>query len=136
MSTPTLCSSETPPGYSLEDVKTRDSAPWYAPGKNSGTAKLIVTDQFVSADPPMSPTWQSALIALVIARYRAGYPYCYIRHTGTEPSADYHTALQSWLRETYDFPGKFGTTLFGVRVLFAPNTHTILIHVPFVVEPR
>lgn len=136
MSSPTPLTSEVPPGYSLEDLEARGKSTWYAPGKNFANANLIVTDQFVSSDSPMSPPWQSSVTALVIARYRAGYPYCHIRHNGTEPSAGYHTALQNWLRETYDFPGKFGTTVFGVRVLFAPNTHTILMHIPFVIQPR
>ncbi|MGB4767916.1 MAG: hypothetical protein WBP22_01535 [Candidatus Saccharimonas sp.] len=124
-------SSNTPPGYSEEDVEHRRNAKWYKPGST-----LQVTDQLISTDAEMSPEWQATLTERIIARYRAGYPYSYIRYNGTALSASYHTALQDWLRNTYDFPGKFGTTVFGVRVLFAPNAHTILMHVPFVAKPR
>lgn len=120
-----------PPGYHLEDTAIRSTGRRYSISNDT-----ISTDTLMSKQPVLSIGWLMDLSRIVDMRYREGYPWCRITYTGSGNSTEYHRELQTLLREIYDFPGQFGSTYYGVRVEFAPNTTTVYIHIPFPTNPR
>ncbi|MGB4762605.1 MAG: hypothetical protein WBP12_04610 [Candidatus Saccharimonas sp.] len=117
-----------PPGYSEEDTTERHSAKRYEP--RSSMRHPITTDTLDWRLKVLSPEWWSAITTAIITRYREGFAYCRIRYEGLAKTDTHLPEIQDRLRSLYDFPGKFGTTHYKVRVEPTCSSSVIILHVP------